>query len=384
MKSIFKRAAAGVLALAMCAGLTGCYSEDKTWAAKMGDTTLPIGGYIYYLTSAYSEGAGKVDSGAEVLKSDIEGKSAVQWVEDRAVDYLRSYYYVNQKFDELGLELTEEDQSSIQSAATSMWSYAHEPFETVGIAESSFKEAYAVYNMKLSKLLRAMYGKGGELEIPEDELHDYYTGEYIYYQYLLVNLTEVDDEGNTVDMDDDKKAEVKEYLEDQADLISSGRLKLDTAAANYGNMSGAEPNLGDPVAVRADNLSSAFSEALDGLDNDKATVVETTTSYYLVQRLDIEDDFDALIADEDRTASLLSEMRGTDFLEYVIEQGKSLDVQINDKALRSVSPSKVAEVMGKDGTSSASSEESGAESSASSEESSEESGGESSEESSEA
>ena len=60
MTKIFKRAAAGVMALAMCAGLSGCYSENNTWAVKSGDTTLPIGGYIYYLSSAYSEAAGKV------------------------------------------------------------------------------------------------------------------------------------------------------------------------------------------------------------------------------------------------------------------------------------------------------------------------------------
>ena len=42
MKSMFKRAAAGVMALAMCAGLAGCYSEDKAWAAKMGEDTMPI------------------------------------------------------------------------------------------------------------------------------------------------------------------------------------------------------------------------------------------------------------------------------------------------------------------------------------------------------
>ena len=59
MTKIFKRAAAGVMALAMCAGLTGCYSENNTWAVKSGDSTLPIGGYIYYLSSAYSEAAGK-------------------------------------------------------------------------------------------------------------------------------------------------------------------------------------------------------------------------------------------------------------------------------------------------------------------------------------
>ena len=187
MTKIFKRAAAGVMALAMCAGLTGCYSENNTWAVKSGDSTLPIGGYIYYLSSAYSEAAGKVDTGSEVLRSQVDGQNASEWVKEKALDYLYSYCYVNQKFNELGLSLDEDELDSVEYVTNNMWGYYKEPFENMGIAESSFREAYSTYNAKLSKLLGVMYGEGGELALPEDELHEYYTGKYVYYKYISVD-----------------------------------------------------------------------------------------------------------------------------------------------------------------------------------------------------
>lgn len=373
MTKIFKRAAAGVMALAMCAGLTGCYSENKTWAVKSGDSTLPIGGYIYYLSSAYSEAAGKVGTGSEVLKADLDGQSATEWVKSKAMDYLYSYCYVNQKFNELGLALDEEELDSVDYVTDSMWSYYREPFENMGIAESSFEEAYSVYNAKLSKLLGVMYGKGGEMELSEEEMHDYYTEEYVYYRYMSVGLTTTDEEGNSTDMDDDEKAGIKEYLEDQAELVNSGRADLDTVSGNYSALHGTEPDLNAPMAYKRDNLSSVFADALEPLKNGGAAFVETTTRYYIVQRLDIEEDFKALIEDESRVTGLLTEMKAEDFSQYTIDQGRTMDVEINQSAINGINPSKVANVMGKNGVSSAESSESsgGASSQAESSESSE-------------
>ena len=57
MKSM-KRLMALALALLLCLSFAGCYSQDKTWAAKMGNDTMPIGAYIYYLSSAYPPRSG--------------------------------------------------------------------------------------------------------------------------------------------------------------------------------------------------------------------------------------------------------------------------------------------------------------------------------------
>ena len=47
MKNMLKKTVALVLALALCLSFAGCYSENNTWAAKLGDDTMSIGGYIY-------------------------------------------------------------------------------------------------------------------------------------------------------------------------------------------------------------------------------------------------------------------------------------------------------------------------------------------------
>ena len=250
MRNFLKRAAAGAVALAMCASFAGCYSEDKTWAAKLGDDTLPIGGYIYYLSSAYSQAAAQVGTDSDVLNASVEDQSAQDWIKSTAMDTLHSYYFVSQKFQDLGLTLEEDDQTAIENATNSMWGYFRTALEPMGVAESSFNQAYSVYNMKLQKLLLAMYGKGGEMELSEDELRDYYTSGYTYYQYFLVNLSTTDENGDSQDMSDDEKAEVKERLEDYVKQINQGRQTLDEAAANYANTSGTEPNLSEPVAVR--------------------------------------------------------------------------------------------------------------------------------------
>ncbi len=363
MTKIFKRAAAGVMALAMCAGLSGCYSENNTWALKSGDTTLPIGGYIYYLSSAYSEAAAKVPTDGEVLKSDIDGQNASEWIKSRAMDYLYSYAFVDQKFNELGLSLDEDEQESAEYVTNNMWAYYKSAFEKMGIAEGSFKEAYSVYNSKLTKLLRTMYGKGGELELSEDELHSYYTDNYVYYRYLYVDLTTTNEDGESEEMDEDEKSDAKEYLEDQAELVKDGRLELDTVSANYANYKGQEPTLGEPAAYNKENVNELFSEALEPLKNGEAAFVETATRYYIVQKLDVEEDFSALKEDEDRLGSLLSEMKLEEFNDYAAEEGRSLDnITVNESAIGSVKPSKIAGVVGKAGVSSASSSESSSES----------------------
>ena len=78
-------------------------------------------------------------------------------------------------------------------------------------------------------------------------------------------------------------------------------------------------------------------------------------------------------------------MKGEEFTEYVKEQSASVNLDLNEKAIGSVKLSLVAETLGKNGTSSASSqeEESSSSESSSSESSSSESSEASSEESSE-
>ncbi len=383
MKKMFKRAAAGLLALAMCAGLAGCYSEDKTWAAKLGEDTLPIGGYIYYLTGAYSNASSQVASGTDVLSAQVEGQDAKSWIQDQAMDYVYSYYFVNQKFDELGLSLDEEDNAAISNSTGTMWSYYKAAFESMGVAQSSFEKAFSIYNTKQEKVLLALYGKGGELEVPEEELKSYYLDNYTYYQYFSVELTKTDSEGGTVDMTEEEKKTGREILEDSVELINSGRQDFDKAVEKYRSMGGVEPTVSEPVALETSSLSTLFADGLSNLENGEAAFLDAGSRYYVVQKLDVEEDFEALVKDEDRTNTLLRTIKGEEFSDYAAEQGRGLNIELNQKAIGSVKLSVVADTMGRNGISSAESASSGegdSSSAASSEESQAEASSASSEE----
>lgn len=372
IQKILKRAAAGILSLAMCASLTACYSEENTWAAKMGDDVLPIGGYIYYLTSAYNEAKAQIDTSAQVLKGQVEGENAESWISGRAQDYMRSYYYVSKKFDELGLSLTEEDQETIRSTATTMWSvYGFKtPMEKLGCAEASFNQAYAQYNMKLTKVLAAMYGKGGELEVPEEELHTYYIDNYTYYQYFYVSMSTKNEDGTSSDRSDEEKEELKDKLKEYVEKINSGDQEFGVAEANFSTTTGVETSHNDPVASPVSSMGTLFSDALKDLDVNEAAFVDASSGCYVMQKLDIEEDFKALLEDQNRYDSLLQGIKITEFTDYTIEQGASVDFQVNQKAIDRVKVSAIADAMGKDGSSSASSESSSSTESSSSAESS--------------
>ncbi len=361
MRNTLKKAFAAFLATALCLSLAGCYDENKTWAAKKGDTTLPIGSYIYYLNTSYSEAMAKVPSGDEVVKATIEEKDAETWIRERAESYLKSFYFVSEKFDELGLEFTEEDTSSVDSNTDSFWAYYKTSMEEMGIAKESFRTAFALYNTKLEKLMYAMYGKGGELELSDDDLKSYVTENYYNYQYFSASLSTTDDEGNSQALTDEEKTALKTKLEAYVRDINKGDMTLEEAATDY-----AEKELGGadnstysaPSPTQITNLNESIRTGIESVKDNEAVFVETSSAYMVVYRLPIADGFADMVAEESGRNSLISTMKGEDFSEYVLEQGKSMEgIEINEAALKSIKLSTMINDNNKNGTSSASSSE---------------------------
>ena len=256
MRNIWKRIAAAALALAMCLSFAGCYDENKTWAARQGEDELPIGAYIYYLYSAYIEAADQVDSETVVLDAEIEGQDAQQWIKDLALNYVQAYYYIGDKFDEYGLELTEEDQENVENTAVSFWTYYGSSLEDMGISQDSFEKAYALYGEKFQRVMKAMYGEGGELALEDGVLEEYYCGAYTSYEYFSAPLTTTDEDGESVDLTDEEKADLKETFEGYVKKINAGDLTMSEAADEYAEESGTDSSFMTPVCVKSENMST--------------------------------------------------------------------------------------------------------------------------------
>ncbi|CCX36757.1 uncharacterized protein BN452_00776 [Clostridium sp. CAG:1013] len=355
MRNIWKRIAAAALALAMCLSFAGCYDENKTWAARKGDDELPIGAYIYYLYSAYLEAGSQVDSETSVLDAEIEGQDAEQWIKDLALNYVQAYYYISDKFDELGLELTEEDLVNVENTASSFWSYYGSTLEELGISQDSFEKAYALYGEKFERVMKAMYGEGGELALEDGALEEYYCGAYINYEYFSASLTTTNEDGESVELTDDEKADLKETFEGYVKKINAGELTMSEAADEYAEESGTDSSLMSPVCVKSDNMSTLVFDALNSVKEGEAAFVESTSGYLVVRKLSVKDYYDEYVANsEDQQFTLLTELKGEEYSDYVLEQAASVEgVELNQAAMDSIKVSSLVDDSNRNGTSSA-------------------------------
>lgn len=369
MSKIVKRLIAVTLSAVMIISAAGCnlYNENNLWAAEKGDRKLSLGGYIYYLNVALSEAAGKVSTDSKVLDSTVEGEKAETWIRNRALKYVNEYFFVRDKFDELGLEISEEDQTTIDDNTDYMWSYYGSAYEALGVSQESFVAVYTEYSQKYSMIFEHMYGPEGEKAVSDEEITSYYEENYYNYEAISLPVTTTDDEGNSVAMEDDAKADVKADLEDLKKKIESGDMTMEAAASEY---TGNHEELTDATIYstntgRIEDASSALQNAVVALkEGETSEVVEDTSYYYLIVRLPIADKTEEALADESTKTSILSAMKSEEFSDYIEEQGASMQgITLNDSAMKSVSLSSLISENNEKGTSSVSSEDASDESS---------------------
>ena len=144
------------------------------------------------------------------------------------------------------------------------------------------------------------------------------------------------------------------------DKINKGDMTLSEAADDYAKDSGNESSYMGPMAVKSDNLSSEVFNGLNSVDEDEATIVETTTGYLVLRKLSIKDYYDENVAgNEEQLSSLLSEMKGKEFNDYVLEQASSVEgIELNQAAIDSIKVTSLVSDSNRNGTSSEESAES--------------------------
>lgn len=417
MKKMMKKLVAGVSAcLLLVSTLSGCYSEDKAWAARRGDDTAPIGAYIYYLSNAYQEALTLVeDDTKSVFDQEIEGKDGTQWVKDRARESLKLMYYVDQRMEDLGLTLDEDDQSQIESLTGSQWSAYSASFDQYGIAQTSVERAYSQFIVEYQKVFEAIYGPGGEKEVSDDELREYYEGAYVDVDYFTCAYTQYTEDGQTETMSDEEKAEAAKEYQQYVTRIQDGELTIEEAAEEYQT---ARDEEAAAASSSSSESSSSSSSSDDSTSNLASETVNLDNSYYpeemtakiqemdentvdfvdipdsnmfvIIQKNPISEACDEMLSDAEQRLSVLSELKNDEYTADMEEGANALDdITFNDSVLDSYDPhmffsesdlsSASSESSSTSSTSSTSSESSSSESSASSESSESSASSESSE-----
>ena len=343
--NILKKLSAVTLSLLMVFSISGC--SDLSWAMKTENTTLPIGVYIFYMSSAYSEAYNQVPSDyLDVLDQKINDKEVPEFIKEKAMEYCKKLIEVEKEFEERGLTLTEEEQTQAVELTDAQWKQYGTIYEGFGVSKDSFHRASTMYSIKSQKLHIDIYGEDGTKKTTDEDIKNYYLDNYTSYSYIAKSLyTSVESEDTdeesgstqTRSLTDEEVAEIENEFNGYVSDIENGD-SIDSIDSKYKEKNNTDKGINTyEENIEESTMPDEVKNALKEMQNNTARAIKTTDSYYFVYKDDIANTVDKL-SQEDLKNTVLSEMNGKEFDNNLIENANKLDIQVNQKAINKYQP----------------------------------------------
>lgn len=366
-----KRAAALFTSAAMALSLAACGSSTS-WAARSGQTTMPAGVYILSQIDAYydaqdalKEAGVSWDSSSKpseikklVFKSQVDGQPAEDFISQKAGEYVQTYFAAQQLAAERGVALTAEDEAVLKSNNDLLWQYSEDFYTQNGISKDSVSLMTSNYLLQ-NRLFSTIYGEGGERAVSEEQYQSYYTESRIRVRYLPLAIS--------ASLSDEEKAALEEkangYLERvqkgenltalieeyQNELYDEMQKAAEEAAGSGSSSSTAQSEPAErPVITEGQfdliltkdsgSPSQALTDEMFSAPEGEARLVQDENAFYIAMRVDpmfSAEDYEAL------KPTLLQEMKGEEFNQWLVEQGSAIEITYNAEALGRFTPQKI-------------------------------------------
>ena len=312
----FGKLTAGLLTLSLTASLAGC-SADTSWAYRSANAEITSGMYIGLSIAAVQSASmvEGVDTSLSLFDQEIEGYDGLTWVTNETEKLARQYLATEEKFLEMGLSFTEEEQAAIDNYAENYWAYVSSYYEDEGCGQTSFTKL-VTNTEKQNKIFDAIYGEGGEQEVSEEELRKAYEENYVKASYFVVPLT--DDEGEK--LEDSKLDARKKQAELLLERIQNGE-NFETVKADY---EASEEETEEETSSETAESSEATESSETTESSEAAESSETTESSEITESSEATESSEVAESSEATESSETaetSETEATDTSEYMYKEG---------------------------------------------------------------
>lgn len=278
-----KKITAALTAALLCtASLTAC--SDTSYVMTVGDSKINAGIYIYneltemsyQMTMMYYQNGITKD----YFNQKVDGKAFDEYLSDYALTATKEYAAVVDKFNELGLTLSDEDLKSINDSISSTWDSQGEFYESEGISKESVKLALKGSKMR-EELFDHYYAEGGEEAVSDDEMVKYLDDNYLRYKSISFAKTKASTDSSSSATDsstdsadaanEEAKAKRDEFLE-KAQGVSFD--DFDSIIDEYNDYVASKNATDSSSATDSDSSASDSSTTSD----DTSSVAESDTS----------------------------------------------------------------------------------------------------------
>ena len=363
----FKRLAAAICAVAITLSVAGC--ADVSTIGSVDNQTINAGIYLLYEQTAIGEAQQEVDDQLKAMGTsaskienfsyynyNVQDKTFSQYVQDRTLEQVKQYVAIQNKFKELNLSLTDEEEETVKTSVKKMWDteisyYGYstgktygQNYEAGGISKKSY-EAVQLVNKMSEKVFDAYYEKNGISATDEKDIATYFYDNYGRFQIIQVSLKEGN--GDKITTDEGKKAK-KEQAQGYVDRLLAGEdydkvyheyqdlVASDDTTSSGTSGSKEEEHDHEFLLGKTDTSpSEEFVKWAFELDTDKGGVYEDDSVYYAVVRRDIKEREDWLTENH---SNVLHVMKDDDYKAMLNETAKDYALDLNNDALNKYKP----------------------------------------------
>lgn len=380
--SILRKLVAVLLVACMALSLAGC--GDTTWIMKADDIVLNSGLYIYYQTQGYYEAVMTLAQqdmnyyyaymyGQPLLEEKLNDGTVEDYTNQYAIDMCRQYVVVEHLFNELGLEVSAEDEALIKAQVRNTWNDSKESLESIGISESTLRKVITS-RIKEDLVFEAYYEVGGIKGTTEETIKDHLSDDYARIKFMTFNFAESIEDAIDEAVKNDQLALAQSYLdranagEDMNTLIEEYNAYLEslkeeetTDEETADNETADETVEAETEDEEADPYLNETLLHVDGtypsekfvgyvFNNCKVgeySLIQDDINFYLVQRLDILERNDIY---ENYRDSLIAEIYDSDYTKLINETLAKYDIDINEKSVKRYTAKNAIEGRGDDKT----------------------------------
>ena len=371
-----KKLLALICALALVFSLVGCTISAPDTVGSIGDFEITSGMYLLAQYGAYQQAAQLAGTDQdttdvkaflkETITTDADtGETAVvsDYVAPKTLENLETYAAIETRFEELGGQLTAEEEAQADSYASQLMEQYGDTYKANGIGLNTVQRFERIL-IKSSDLLELVYGVDGETPVPDADLTSHLENnmyELAYYTIPLYNTS------TYASADENQTSEMLDLVQDAVDQTNAYAASLtglsdsDFSSALLGYFSGVVTSaLPEVYAVLGSTYSSdstapsleligdstvtsAFTaegsaDTIRGLSIGQAAAVKYN-SYALMAALRL--DPLSLKALDDLRGQVLNDMKGEELSEALTAYGASLEHNLSSSAMNRMPASKI-------------------------------------------
>ena len=318
--------AVGVLAAMTATGCSGSLNTDAV-VATVGDEDITLGVANFYarMTQGQYETyyAGMMGTTGEAMWTQDagDGQTYEDSVKDGLMESLQNMYLISQHAADYDVSLTDEEEESITEAAKQ---FGTDNTDTAKETVSGYKKDIEKY-LELVTIQSKMDSKmkeGVDEEVSDEEAAQK-AMKYVYFSY-----TSTDDSGNSTELTDEEKKDLKADAQELLDRVAAGE-DISTVAEEFGQTATDLTFDSESTSPNEDLIAAADALASEG---DVTDLIETDGGIYVGQLTSLLD----RDATDQKKASIVEERKQEQYDSLLEEWRNDTDIKVHERVWNKV------------------------------------------------